>query len=397
MARRAVVVDQLSGREIVAGPEERDATQPLVFYLTQRLGWDPKQIITRPQWRVPRSPSGPRNIGFPVDIAIFESPEACGDPDHVRIICECKAPDVETGIGELKTYLSLEPEARLGVWFNGQKHALVYRLATGFQVDENSRIPRPTDPLGPTAARPPLRFADLTAPPNLGEVFARLRDQIAAQDSHVNRDEFILNDLANLLICKIADEQEGEVSPDRPLAFQLAGPRDATAEKVRRYFDAVKQKLPSVFPDESDRLHIDDASMEEVVRKLQYWRLLGHDRQAVGAAFQVLRGRAQKGEEGAYFTPPPLVDCVVSLLAPGPSATIIDPACGTGGFLAAALNNVFAEIDAVPGMTEARKQNARRDWAAEKLFAVDKDAVSTKLCKGVPNTPRRWTFARLPR
>ncbi|HKO16711.1 MAG TPA: hypothetical protein VJU87_10750, partial [Gemmatimonadaceae bacterium] len=100
MARRAVVVDQLSGREIVAGPEERDATQPLVFYLTQRLGWDPKQIITRPQWRVPRSPSGPRNIGFPVDIAIFESPEACGDPDHVRIICECKAPDVETGIGE---------------------------------------------------------------------------------------------------------------------------------------------------------------------------------------------------------------------------------------------------------------------------------------------------------
>jgi hypothetical protein len=44
---------------------------------------------------------------------MFDSAEYQGDPDHVRIICECKAPDLRTGIGELKTYLSLEPEARL--------------------------------------------------------------------------------------------------------------------------------------------------------------------------------------------------------------------------------------------------------------------------------------------
>lgn len=378
---RSVIIDQLSGREVVAGPEEIDATQPLIFYLTQRLGWNPRQIITRPQWRVPKRPSGARSAGYPVDVAIFDSPESCGDPDHVRIICECKAPDLETGIDELKTYLGLEPEARLGVWFNGQKHALVYKLAHGFQVDENSRIPRPADPLSPTAAQPPLRFADLTEPPNLGEVFSQLRDQIAAQDSHVNRDEFILNDLANLLICKIMDEQDGEVSPERPLAFQLGGSRDATAEKIRQYFSTVKGKLTSVFTDESDRLHIDEASLENVVRKLQHWRLLGHDRQAVGAAFQVLRGRALKGEEGAYFTPPPLVDCVVSVLSPDHSQKIIDPACGTGGFLAAALDHVFAAIDAKKGVREAAKQSRKRSWAGDQLFAVDKDAVSTKLCK----------------
>jgi type I restriction enzyme M protein len=378
---RAVIVDQLSGREIVAGPEERDATQPLIFYLTQRLGWNPKQIITRPQWRVPRSPSAARSAGYPVDVAIFDSIESCGDPDAIRIICECKAPDLETGIGELKTYLGLEPEARLGIWFNGQKHALVYKLAHGFQVDDNSRLPRPADPLSPTAAQPPLRFADLTEPPNLGEVFSKLRDQIAAQDSHVNRDEFILNDLANLLICKIMDEQDGEVSPDRPLAFQLGGSRDATAEKIRAYFNSVKSRLTSVFTDDSDRLHIDEASLEAVIRKLQHWRLLGHDRHAVGAAFQVLRGRALKGEEGAYFTPPPLVDCVVSVLAPDHSQSIIDPACGTGGFLAAALDHVFAGVDAKSGVSNDAKLRTKRTWAAEQLFALDKDAVSTKLCK----------------
>lgn len=377
---RAVVIDQLSGREIVAGPEEIEATQPFVSYLQQKLGWNPRQMMTRPQWRVPKQPSGHRPSGYPIDIAIFDSAEHIGQSEHVRILVECKSPTREEGIDQLKTYLSLEPEARLGIWFNGQSHVLVYKLARGFQVDEHGRVPRPSDPLNPTAAQPPLKFEDLEEPPNLGEVFLRLRDRIAAQDSHVNRDEFILNDLANLLICKIRDEQQGELSPERPMAFQLAGTRDATGAAIRAYFETVKTDLKSVFTDDSDRLHVDDASLEEVVRTLQAWRLLGHNRQAVGKAFQVLRGRALKGEEGAYFTPAPLVDCVVSILAPDHSTSVIDPASGTGGFLAAALNRVFEQVDA-KRLSPERKMDAKRQWAANNLFAVDKDVVSTKLCK----------------
>jgi hypothetical protein len=41
-----------------------------------------------------------------VDLVIFSSADHVNDPDHVRIIAECKAPDENTGIGELKTYLS---------------------------------------------------------------------------------------------------------------------------------------------------------------------------------------------------------------------------------------------------------------------------------------------------
>jgi len=377
---RPVIVDQLSGREIVAGPEELNATQPLCFYLTQKLGWHPEQIITRPQWRVPKQPSGARSAGYPVDIAIFDSPEHRGNPDKIRIICECKAPNVETGINELKTYLALEPEARLGIWFNGQKHALVYKLASGFVVDTESRIPRPADPLGPSALQPPLRFDDMLEPPNLADVFSTLRDKIAAQESRVSPAELILHDLSNLLITKIMDEQDGELSPDRPMAFQLSSSREATSEKIHHYFESVKTRLTSVFTDDSDRLHIDDASLEEVVRTLQNWKLLGHDRQAVGKAFQVLRGRALKGQEGAYFTPPPLIDCAISILEPDHSTKVIDPAAGTGGFLAAALDHVFAQVDG-KRLSADRKSVAKRQWAADSLFAVDKDVVSTKLCK----------------
>ena len=239
---RSVVIDALSGRQIVAGPEERDATQPFIFYLTQRLGWDPHQIITRPQWRVPKSPSASRSSGYPVDIAIFDSAKHLGDPSHIQIIVECKAPDEKEGIRELKTYLGLEPEAWLGVWFNGERHVLVWKVLDGFSIDKYGPVPRPTDPLSPAEAQPPIRYQDLIQPPNLREIFRRLRDRIAAQDTRVNRDEFILNDLANLLICKIADEQDGEVEPERPMAFQLARSRAATAEAVRHYFYGVKAR-----------------------------------------------------------------------------------------------------------------------------------------------------------
>jgi hypothetical protein len=202
LSTKSVVIDALSGRQILAGEEERDATQPFVFYLTQRLGWDPNQLMTRPQWRVPKTPSGPRTSGYPVDIALFDSSKSKGDPDHVRILVECKAPNEREGITQLKTYLSHEPEARLGIWFNGKSHVLVYKTADGFSLNRYAPVPRPSDPLSPTAAREPIRFTDLVPPPNLNEIFLRLRDRIAAQDSHVNRDEFILNDLSNLLICK---------------------------------------------------------------------------------------------------------------------------------------------------------------------------------------------------
>jgi len=380
MTVRAQVIDQLSGRLVSGGPEEVNATQQLIHYLTQRLGWNPQQLMAHPQWRVPKSPSGSRAAGYPVDLAFFDSADRRGDPDAVRIIAECKAPNETEGLTQLKTYLSLEPEARLGIWFNGREHRLVYKLPNGFHVSSYGAMPRPGDPLAPTDGNTPLRWDDLVPPPSLADIFSKLRDRIAAQDSHVNRDEFILNDLANLLICKIVDEQRGELDPQRSLAFQHAAAAETTAYAIRNFFKDVQRQLPSVFTGDADRLHIDDLSLDDAVRSLERYRLLGFDRHAVGTAFQVLRGRALKGEEGAYFTPPPVVDCAIQILQPDHQSVLIDPACGTGGFLAAALDYVFETIDQRKA-SERAKDKAKRDWAADNLYAIDKDVVSTKLCK----------------
>ena len=135
-------VDHASGRIISAGPEEIDATQPFLEILIREAGWDPKQIVSRPnQWRVPASPSAKRV--WPVDIALFDDPKHMRDPEHVIVLCECKRPDIETGIEQLKIYLDREPHARVGVWFNGLEHAVVYKTKTGYDTASSGTRSQP--------------------------------------------------------------------------------------------------------------------------------------------------------------------------------------------------------------------------------------------------------------
>ncbi len=59
----------------------------------------------------------------------------------------------------------------------------------------------------------------------------------------------------------------------------------------------------------------------------------------LGAMYEgLLEKNASETKSGAgqYFTPRPLIDAMVAAVAPRPGETVVDPACGTGGFLLAA-------------------------------------------------------------
>ncbi len=67
------------------------------------------------------------------------------------------------------------------------------------------------------------------------------------------------------------------------------------------------------------------------------WSVMSAD--VKGDAYEgLLEKNAQDTKSGAgqYFTPRPLIQAMVEVIAPKPKETICDPACGTGGFLLAA-------------------------------------------------------------
>jgi type I restriction enzyme M protein len=97
--------------------------------------------------------------------------------------------------------------------------------------------------------------------------------------------------------------------------------------------------------DDQDKIELDDKSIVYIVGELQIYSLLDCSRDVVGDAFEVFIHRALKGGQGQFFTPRNVVQTAINILDPNPDEKIIDPACGSGGFLVEALRHVHNKID----------------------------------------------------
>jgi type I restriction enzyme M protein len=69
----------------------------------------------------------------------------------------------------------------------------------------------------------------------------------------------------------------------------------------------------------------------------------------------------KKSGAGQYFTPRPLIDCMVRLLKPQPGEVIQDPAAGTGGFLVAADRFIKQRSDDLFALPKPQQEFQRRE------------------------------------
>ena len=73
---------------------------------------------------------------------------------------------------------------------------------------------------------------------------------------------------------------------------------------------------------------------------------LAADLDLFGLAYERFFSDLFKGQRGQYFTPRPLVELMADLASVGPRDRVLDPTCGSGGFLIAALDR-GADVDGV--------------------------------------------------
>jgi type I restriction enzyme M protein len=105
------------------------------------------------------------------------------------------------------------------------------------------------------------------------------------------------------------------------------------------------------------------------------------DVDAKGVAYQELVGVNLRGDRGQYFTPRGVVKLVVEMLDPKESETLLDPACGTGGFLVATLGHMLKEFrkeqKTQPGNENTSEflnvHERLREYAAANVFGADFD------------------------
>ena len=79
-----------------------------------------------------------------------------------------------------------------------------------------------------------------------------------------------------------------------------------------------------------------------MVGELQNYSLIDSERDVIADAFETFIGHTLKGSQGQFFTPRNVIKMIVEILNPDENDKIIDPACGSGGFLIESLKFVIS-------------------------------------------------------
>jgi type I restriction enzyme M protein len=120
------------------------------------------------------------------------------------------------------------------------------------------------------------------------------------------------------------------------------------------------------------------------VGELQPYSITETERDVVGDAFEVFMGPALRGEEGQFFTPRNVVKMIVDIIDPRPDESIMDPACGTGGFLVSALDHVWCRIEdagIARGMSREQIREEQRHVGSRYFRGIEKDSFLAKVAK----------------
>jgi type I restriction enzyme M protein len=372
------IIDFISGQEIKGTPEEIEAVQVFAKQLVEDYNYPKDCIQTRPQFRVKVRPSDTKKE-YPVDIAVF--PNNKKQEDEVYIIVECKKKNRKDGLTQLKDYLRFS-KSYLGVWFNGDERLFLRKVekAGRIEFEEIPNIPQHGQRVEDIGK---FKRKDLRPTHNLKATFKAIRNHLAANTVGATRDEVLAQQLINLIFCKIYDERFTE--PDEIVTFRAGVDEEPkeVKDRVLELFDRVKRKYKEVL-DDSDVINLDNKSIAYVVGELQNYSLIEAERDIIADAFETFIGHALKGGQGQFFTPRNVVKMMVDILNPDDEDLIIDPACGSGGFLIEALRHVWRQLDAEGEKYHWNKSNLQEEKmevALNKIRGIDKDYFLSKVAK----------------
>lgn len=190
------------------------------------------------------------------------------------------------------------------------------------------------------------------------DAYRQIRNYLAGRFVGATRDEFLLDEVLKCMFCKLHLRKDGD-------ELNARGDAAVVMEKYKRALTELKSVLPTVF-EGGDDLLLDPVSLAYVDEVLETVNLSGWDTDPFGDAYEAFVGSHARGQEGQFFTPRAAVDLLVSIVDPRPGEKVIDPACGSGGFLAATARHLASE-GASPGSI------------ATNLYGVDKDNYLARL------------------
>lgn len=280
------------------------------------------------------------------------------------IIFELKQPNAKKAEEQLKSYLSAEG-AEGGVWSNGIQRFILYRPYPKEYITTLSDIPN-VNQTWDDLFEVKKTYDDLQDKFDLSFIIARLEEMVLAQ-SGLN----VFEEVFKLIYAKLFDEDQAKnVRPKKEVHFRQYKDSKKTYAVINdELFRGAIDEWKDIFHDLS-RIDLTSEQLQICVPFLEEVKFFGSNREEleiIDRAFEHLIAEVSKGQKGQYFTPRNVIKMCVKMLNPQKDEYIIDPACGSGGFL---LHSMYWVWD---NDLKSATDKAKQGYANRYLYGIDFD------------------------
>jgi type I restriction-modification system DNA methylase subunit len=184
------------------------------------------------------------------------------------------------------------------------------------------------------------------------------------------------DELVKLFFVKVYDEQE---IPDEYQFCIIAeeSPQD-TGLRIRELLNLAtnESRYKKLFSEPGDNeFSISNSAICTVVETFQGFSFTGNSLigiDAKGTVYENMVGSTFRGELGQYFTPRKIVEFCVDLLQPARNDKVLDPSCGSGGFLIYILRQVALKIRTQQqNLQQSQTERIIKQYIDENIFGTD--------------------------
>lgn len=184
------------------------------------------------------------------------------------------------------------------------------------------------------------------------------------------------DEISKLLFCKLQDEKRtpnGQVYDFQIGTYESA---NDVFKRINAIYLKAKEEDEEVFRED---IRLEPRIVYSVVKHLQELAISKIDLDTKGIAFERFMQDFFKGKMGQFFTPRPIVDFVVQMMNPQFNHKVIDPACGSGGFLLHALD--YVRLYAESNYEHDEAYPLWHNFAMRRLYGIEINDQIARVCK----------------
>ena len=294
-----------------------------------------------------------------VELVVFEKGKSHTQDQIIRICVvqddKVKETDSKKGLtATLENAMAAVQSCHFGLWANGSSYHFLQKEndAIGYDYEFTDLSDFPGE--GETLAdidRADRSYSRKPANDSLIKVFKRAHDYIYGNEGR-KKDAFW--QLLNLIFCKLYDEKRRFIETDTSYRREFwvgvkeqnteAG-RKAVADRIKAIFQKLKENsmFSEVFTG-NEGIELTDKGVAFIAGELAKYSFLDASIDVKGMAYETIVSNTLKQEAGQFFTPRNIVKAMVEMLNPTEKHRVLDPACGSGGFIVMVLDHVRKQI-----------------------------------------------------